>query len=101
MCDSATHTGGRECQDQERVQLKSVDQIAVQQLVQPTCRAAAWTGKTGQYAKWTTRQESGLARLKYKKSNGADADGQPKHEHAQSSIEYVFHHHKLENYHDS
>ncbi len=57
----------RQRQNHERIQLKGCDQVAVQQLVKPTRRATAWTGKTGQRAKWTTRKESRLAWLKHKK----------------------------------
>ncbi len=72
----------RQRQNQERIQLKSCGQVAVQQLVKPTRRTAAWTGKTGQRAKWTTRDESRLARLNHKKKNAGDGDGQPKQEYA-------------------
>ncbi|MCM3902489.1 MAG: hypothetical protein ND866_12345, partial [Pyrinomonadaceae bacterium] len=66
----------------ERIQLKGPDQGAVQQLMKPTSSPTAWTGKTGQGAKWTTRKEGGLAWLKYKKKNAGDGDGKPKQEHA-------------------
>lgn len=42
-------------QDQEGIQLKGRKQVAVQQLVKATRRATAWTSKTGQRAKWTTK----------------------------------------------
>jgi hypothetical protein len=68
----------------------------VQQLVEPTRRTTAWTAKTGQRQKWTTREESRLARLEQKEKYTGDGDGQPNQEYAEASIDYLVNNHELE-----
>ncbi len=59
----------------------------MQQLVKPPRRSAARTRKTRQHAKWTTRKESRPPRFKRKENYAGPYDGQPKHEHTQTSID--------------
>jgi hypothetical protein len=73
----------------------------VQQLVKPTRRPTAWTGKTGQRAEETAWEERRLARLKHKEKYAAGGDGKPKHKQAYASIDYLINTHELKNYHET